>query len=129
MIMKNKYIRRLKISEAKFREILKYFAAGLTAKQIANFTKININTINRILKLLRQKIAQHCEKQAKLAGDIEADESYFGPKRQKGKSGRGAEKKIPVVVLLKRNEKVYTNLFEKMLRWIRRFIPRLRRAR
>jgi transposase len=86
MTMKNKYIRRSKISEVKFREILKYFAADLTAKQIANFTKININTINRILKLLRQKIAQHCEKQAKLAGDIEADESYFGPK----KSGRGA---------------------------------------
>ena len=109
---KIRYVIRSKISETKFREILKYFVTDLTAKQIANFTKININTINRILKLLRQKIAKYFEQQAKFAGDIETDESYSGPKRVKGKSGHGAAKKIPVVGLLKRGGKIFTKIVE-----------------
>ncbi|AJJ48315.1 putative transposase [Francisella tularensis subsp. novicida] len=41
------------------------------------------------------------------AGEIEVDESYFGGTR-KGKRGRGADGKVPVFGLLKRNGKVYT---------------------
>ena len=38
--MKNKYIIRSRISEAKFREILKYFAKDIEASKISNLTKI-----------------------------------------------------------------------------------------
>ena len=41
---------------------------------------------------------------------MEIDESYFGPTRVRGKRGRGAGFKIPVVGLLKRNGKVYTKI-------------------
>ena len=41
---------------------------------------------------------------------MEVDESYFGPKRQKGKRGRGAGKKIVVLGLLKRNGNVYAQI-------------------
>jgi transposase len=42
-------------------------------------------------------------------GEIEVDESYFGGKR-KGKRGRGAAGRIPVIGLLKGGGKVYTKI-------------------
>ena len=53
-------------------------------------------------------MAKECEKQAKLSGEIEINESYFGAKRVRGKCGRGSSGKTPVFQLLKRNGKVYT---------------------
>ena len=38
--MKNKYIVRSRISQKKFREILKYFAEDIEATKIANLTGI-----------------------------------------------------------------------------------------
>ena len=38
MATKNKYVRRSRISEAKVRELVLYFAADLTALQAATFT-------------------------------------------------------------------------------------------
>ena len=45
-----------------------------------------------------------------LGGEVEVDESYFGARRVRGKRGRGALGKIPVVGLLKRNGKVYAQI-------------------
>jgi transposase len=42
-----------------------------------------------------------------IAGEFEADESYFGASRVKGKRGRGAGGKIPVFGLLKRDGNVF----------------------
>ena len=109
--MKNKYIKHSHISEEKFRQILKLFAADLTAKQISDLAGININTINRILNLLRQKIALLCEDESIFdKGEIEIDESYFGARRVRGKAGRGAGGKTIVFGLKKRNGKVYTQV-------------------
>lgn len=47
-----------------------------------------------------------------LAGEIEVDESYFGARRVRGKRGRGASGKIPVIGLLKRGGKVFTQIVE-----------------
>jgi len=44
-----------------------------------------------------------------LSGEIEVDESYFGARRERG---RGASGKVPVVGLLKRNGKVYTQVVQ-----------------
>ena len=43
-------------------------------------------------------------------GEIELDESYFGPKRQRGKKGRGARKKTIVFGIYKRNGAVCTQI-------------------
>ena len=43
-------------------------------------------------------------------GDIEIDESYLGPKRIRGKRGRGAGHKIPVFGLLKRDSAIYVEI-------------------
>lgn len=110
MKVKNKYANRSKISEAKFREIIRYFIADIEAKKIAEFTKLNRNTINRYLKALRQKISEYCELESPFSGEVEVDESYFGARRVKGKRGRGANGKTIVFGLLKRHGKVYTEI-------------------
>ena len=110
MAIKNKYVNRSKITEAKFRQLIKLFAHDLDAHTIASLINLNRNTVNRYLQLIRIRIAELCEKQSPLKGDIEVDESYFGGKRIKGKRGRGAYKKTPVFGIFKRGGKVYTEV-------------------
>jgi transposase len=110
MTGKNKYANRSKISEAKIRELIRLFALNLDATQIAVLTGLNRNTVNRFLKGLRERIARYCEEQSPLSGEIEVDESFFGPRRVKGKRGRGAFGKTIVFGLFKRNGKVYTEI-------------------
>ncbi|WP_407712681.1 IS1595 family transposase [Campylobacter hominis] len=108
--MKNKYIKNSKISEAKFREILKYFCEDLEINKISKFSGISRQSLSKIFKEIRILMAKECEKISKLDGEIEIDESYFGAKRGRGKRGRGASGKTPVFGLLKRNGKVYTQI-------------------
>ena len=110
MPRKNKYIKRSKITEAKFRELIKYFSLDLEAQKIAFLTHLNRNTVNRYFRLIRERIAEHCEQLSPLKGEIEVDESYFGAKRIKGKRGRGASGKTPVFGILQRGGKVYTEI-------------------
>ena len=108
--MKNRYFIRSRISEKKFREIIRYFSVDLTAIQIAHLTKLNINTINRILKKIRLRIAEFCEKESIFSkGEVEIDESYFGAKRVRGLRGRGSGGKTIVFGLKKRNGSIYTS--------------------
>ncbi len=107
---KNKYIKSSHISEAKFRNIVKYFSSDISATQIADLTGINRNTINRYLALFRSRIVELCDNESPFDGEIEVDESYFGAKRIRGKRGRGAYGKTIVFGLLKRANKVYTEI-------------------
>lgn len=63
MTMKNKYANRSKISEAKFRELLRLFSLNLEAIQIAELTSLNRNTVNRFLKAIRIRLSEFCEHQ------------------------------------------------------------------
>ena len=108
--MKNKYLERSHISEAKYRQIARLFCKDLSAAQIAELTGISRRTVNRLLMDLRQRIANYCEASSPLSGEVEVDESYFGPRRVRGKKGRGAGKKIIVFGVLKRKSKVYTQI-------------------
>lgn len=108
--MKNRYLTHSHISEKKFREILKYFAKDFTADQTADLTHISRVTINRLYAQFRLRIAELLGGRGKLGGEVEVDESYFGARRVRGKRGRGAKGKVPVVGLLKRHGKVYTQI-------------------
>ena len=110
MPRKNKYINRSRVSEAKFRELVKFFSLDLDAQQIAILTHLNRNTVNRYLKLIRKRIAEFCESKTPFKGEVEVDESYFGAKRVRGKRGRGAAGKTPVFGILQRQGKVYTEI-------------------
>ena len=105
--VKNKYIVRSRISEAKF---LWYFSSDIEAVKIAEFTNISEKTINKITKNIRILMPKECEKISKFSCEIKIDESYFGAKRVRGKRGRGAANKTPVFGMLKRDGKVYTQV-------------------
>ena len=110
MTLKNRYIKRAKISAAKFRPLLRYFVHDIEANTIASLTGLNRNSVNRYLTLIRERIAEYSEQQSPVQGEIEVDKSYFGAKRIKGKRGRGAYKKTPVFGIFKRGGKVYAEI-------------------
>lgn len=59
--MSNKYIKHAKISETKFRELIKYFVLDLDGLQIAELSGLNRNTVNRYVNMIRKRIAEDCE--------------------------------------------------------------------
>src|SRR5215469_17454493 len=102
--MKNKYIIRSRISEDKFRDILKVFCLDIEAIKCSELSGINHNTAGNIYDKIRQRIYEDCERNSPLGnGMIELDESYFGARRVRGKRGRGAQGKTPVFGMLKRD--------------------------
>ena len=106
--MKNKYIHRSKISEAKFREIVRLFSVDLNVVQITRLFHPNRNTVNRPTKAIRKIITHSCEKEFPVAGEVEVDESYT--RRVKGVRGWGAKGKTIVFGLIKQQGRVYTEI-------------------
>ena len=106
----NRYYRRSRISEKKFREIIRHFALDLTANRTALLTELTHKTVNQIYLKIRHRLAQDCLRQSPFSGEVEVDESYFGAKRVKGKRGRGASGKTIVFGIYKRNGKVFTEI-------------------
>ena len=51
-------------------------------------------------------------RQVKFKNGIEVDESYFAPRRVRGKRGKDAGRKIIVFGLLKRQAKIYTQIIK-----------------
>ena len=109
--MSNKYFFRGKISEEKFRVIVRLFCLDIEAKKSAELTNLNRSTENKIYRKLRERIAELCEAESPFTnGEVELDESYFGARRVRGIRGRGARGKTPVFGMLKRGDKVYTQI-------------------
>lgn len=107
----NRYYRRSRISQKKFRQLLRYFALDLTASKTAELTGLTRKTVNTIFQKIRVRIVAECALHAPIrSGEIEVDESYFGAKRVKGKRGRGASGKTIVFGIFKRNGWVYTEI-------------------
>ncbi|OGY12838.1 MAG: hypothetical protein A3A58_01545 [Candidatus Blackburnbacteria bacterium RIFCSPLOWO2_01_FULL_41_27] len=108
-------LKRIRISDKKLRLIIRCFVFDYTASQASKLTQVNRNTLTRYYSWLRSLLLFQAAKERKVSqiqieNGIEIDESYFGPKRQKGKRGRGAAKKIIVLGLRKRGGKVYCQI-------------------
>ena len=110
MIVKNRYYKRSRIAEKKFRQLIRYFTMDLTATNTAELTGISVRSVNSIYLKLRRRLAESCELASPLQGAVEVDESYFGAHRVRGKRGRGAYGKTIVFGVLKREGKVYTEI-------------------
>ena len=108
--VKNRYYRRSRIAEPLFRRLIKAFAMDLTATDAAELTGLSVRSVNDIYLKIRRRIAEHCEAQSPFRGEVEIDESYFGPRRVKGKRGRGAGGKTIVFGVFKRQGQVYTEI-------------------
>ncbi len=100
MKRKNKYAHRARISEARFRELVRLFACDLTADNIAHIARLNRNTVNRYVRLIRERIAQHCEAVSPVLADPAAAEEIL-PVREAGP---------PIFGLLHRENRIVTEL-------------------
>lgn len=114
------------ISAYKRKKILKCFCLDLTATQTSLLLGINRKTVNRYFNLFREVIFCHQIKEMKkIIGEVEIDESYFGPNRVKGrttKRGRGTHRQ-PVFGIFERQGRVYTEIIpDCSIRTLRRII-------
>jgi len=83
----------------------------IEASKIAVLTGLSRNTINRIISAVRRRVAECCELDSPFkCGEIELDESYFGARRVRGIHSRGAKGKTSALGLIKRKDRVYTQV-------------------
>jgi transposase len=89
--------------------LLKLFELELTASQAAIQTGVSYPTALKAFTVIRRAILAEAEPEL-LRREVEADESYFGPRRSsrhRGEGqGRGAPAKIPVFGILERHGRV-----------------------
>ncbi len=113
-------VKYTRFKKNKVNKLLRCFCTYLGATQTAQLTGINRNTVNNWYQTFRKAIAEFQETQVKQSsGSFELDKSYFGGTRKKlhakdrRKRGRGAENKIPVFGIKKRDDgSVYTKIIE-----------------
>ena len=89
-----KVLKGSKISCYRLLKVVEYFCLDMEASKTALLLRLNRNTVNRLYGIFRRLIFLHRQSQMKrLAGIVEADETYFGPARVRGRPGpRNGEK-------------------------------------
>jgi transposase-like protein len=117
----HKIIKGSRISNRTMRQLVSLFALEVPAVRAARALRIHRHSAERVYAIIRHGIAEECEREAPLVGEVEVDESYFGGHR-KGNRGRGAAGKVAVFGLLKRNGKVYTRPVPDVSRAVLRLI-------
>ena len=90
---------------------MRLFALDLTATDAAELTGLTRKTVTTLYLRIRRRVAEACERDAPwTAGEVEVDEAYFGARRVRGRPGRGAGRKTPVLGLRKRRGRVYAEV-------------------
>ena len=73
--MKNKYKKTARISEDKFKVILKMFCADIPALTIAGIVGVNVKSVQRMFDRFRLRILELTVEEARpFAGEVEVDE-------------------------------------------------------
>lgn len=112
--MKNKYTGVTKISEAKFRLLIKYFCKEFTASQIAELLHINRNTANLWINRIRDRIFLLVE-QEKMhnAHCVQIDETYFTKSIEFFPKYHFPYEEITVFGIINEHGKVYASIVDK----------------
>ncbi|MGY3087889.1 transposase [Hymenobacter sp. UYAg731] len=82
----------------------------LAASDTARLTGLSVRAVNEIYLLVRHRLLAWSPAPAEFDGAVELDESYFGPRRVRGKRSRRASGKTIVFGLFKRGGQVYTEI-------------------
>ncbi|MEA3547551.1 MAG: IS1595 family transposase [Thermodesulfobacteriota bacterium] len=111
---KNKYIKNSKISEARFRSLVKLFVLDLTATQISAVLHLNRNTVNRYLLLIRRSIHWFSYKNSPLWPRSPRDESDTCLRdilqMKQGIKGRPLSAKTLLIGIRESDSNVFTEL-------------------
>jgi transposase len=84
--------------------VVKLFELEVSARKIAHQTGLSYPTAYKACQVIRMALTR-VDDDFWLSGEVEIDESYFGGRR-KGRRGRGAAGKVPVLGILERNGRV-----------------------
>ena len=83
--MKNKYVFRARISERQLRHLLRLYCADVCALTAATLAGVNRNTAHLLYTRLRTRVVALTTAESQpFTGEVEIDESYFGPRRVRG---------------------------------------------
>ncbi len=112
--------RQARLKKPTIKKLIECFVADVSATQAGELAKVNRNTANLWYRTFREKILIYQETiLGQMSGEIKLDESYFGGPRKKKhaddrrKRGRGAENKVPVFGIKKREDgRVYTQIIK-----------------
>ena len=112
--------RKARLGKSAIKKLIECFVADVSATQASKLAKVNRNTANLWYGNFREKILKYQEKEiGQMSGEVELDESYFGGPRKKlhakdrRKRGRGAENKVPVFGIKKREDgRVHTQIIK-----------------
>jgi transposase len=112
--------RKARLGKSTIKKLVEYFVTDLSATQAGKLAKVNRNTANLWYNNFRERILEYQENEnGSFHGEVELDESYFGGLRKKKhaddrrKRGRGAENKVPVFGIKKREDgRVYTQIIK-----------------
>lgn len=85
--------------------LIKLFELEISARKAARELGLSYPTVLKGFQVIRRAIVAQDQAYPLLKGEVEADEAYFGGRRQ-GKRGRGAAGKVPVFGILEREGKV-----------------------
>ena len=77
---------------------------GISAKQVQRELGVTYKTAWRMCHQVRKSLQNGTN--GKLGGEVEMDETYFGPKKSKGKRGRGAPGKTVALGVVERGGRV-----------------------
>ncbi len=89
MTTKSRYYKCSRITERTFRRLIRCFTMDLTATNCSALTSISTWSVNDIFLKIRTQLIAECQRHSPFAGEIEIDESYFGPMRIRGKRVKG----------------------------------------
>jgi len=110
MAQVNRYFVLRRFPRPNLGSVCAVFALDLSATQAARMAGVSVRSVNPIFLRLRRRLAQECELHSPFKGNLEADESYFGPRRVRGKRGARSRFKDHRLGLLKPRRQSYTEI-------------------
>ena len=113
--MKNKYLSVSKLSEAKFRQLVRYFCEDFTILQIAKLMHVNRNTANLWINRIRERIYEQVEQEKlKNVSNVQMDETFFCRPSKFYKRYKIPHHEIIVFGMIDDQQKVYAKIVPKV---------------
>ena len=107
----NKYYRRSRIPEWKFRALVRYFAEDMSATDVGRLTGLTRKTVTTIFLKIRRRIAQDCSRRSPFAtGRLSLDDSHACTVCVCGRAACALSSRTPVFALLSHETRVYTEM-------------------